>query len=215
MATSTAVRSYEDYVKEQLEASKRMTQGADRKYISTKGKMFTLPSGTSDKGPLRVVVLGFTNVNTFFEGDYDPSKHQSPACFAINRFPEELKPDTDAPKPQNEDCATCPQNKFGSKGKGKACRNKVRLALVQPEDVSEDSTIFLLDTSPTAVKTWGSYVDTLREAHSAIVQQKITDIKFHPDHAYGTLIFEPAGDNPIKPAVMQALIARANQLLDG
>lgn len=206
--------SYEDLVRQQLENSKRMAPSSEKNFVSIKGKQFTTPSGQSDKGPMRVVIVGFTNVNTYFEGAYDPNQHQRPVCFAINNFLDKLAPHPKSEKPQHTDCATCPHNQFGSRGKGKACRNRARLAFVAPKDANSDTQILLLDMPPTSLKAWGSYVETLREGHGQAVMQVVTEIAFHPNEAFPTLIFAPADANPIKAEVMTALMQRASKLLE-
>lgn len=52
--------SIEDEIKRELAAqSKQLGDGPSNK-IATKGKVFTLPDGRSDPGPLQAVILDYT-----------------------------------------------------------------------------------------------------------------------------------------------------------
>lgn len=119
-------------------------------------KKLTLPDGTKTE-ELECVVVDFTSYNTFYEGTYDSKNPVPPTCFAIHPIPKEMAPSDNSPAKQNDDCATCPMNAFGSNGNGKACKNQRRLAILPP-DADEDTPLWLLNVSPTAIRNFDGFV---------------------------------------------------------
>lgn len=96
---------------------------------------------------LAVVVLGAVYHNTFFAARWDPnSEANAPTCYAYGQVEAEMRPHASMQsdmgwfQPQTEFqpdgmpglCSTCPKNVFGTSptGKGKACQNRARLAVV-------------------------------------------------------------------------------------
>ena len=188
-------------VKEQLAAiSKDMDQqigGMATKKISTNGKVFTLPNGDSNPGPLTVVILDFIYMNSYFVGAYDPKKPARPVCFAINRVIKQkdgtpvAAPSAAAPEPQGENCETCPkfQWKSGPNGKGKACKQQRRLIVCSPDakTVEEVMTIYV---SPKALTNFDGYMTKLVNAGFDSPLQITTDISFDPNQTYPLLQFK-------------------------
>ena len=82
-------------VKEQMAADLARLKGRvaapSGNQISTGGKVFRLPDGTQERGPMRVVIVDFTNRNMFYEGEYDADNIQPPACFAIGDIIDDMK----------------------------------------------------------------------------------------------------------------------------
>jgi hypothetical protein len=117
--------------------------------------------------PLPVLIVGAAHENALYEGKFVPGKYSSPVCFAIGKEESEMKPHADSPKPQHAECRTCPLNQFGSSGKGKACKNSVRLVAL-PGTVTEADVATAEAASiaipPTSLNAWGSYVKGLRDA---------------------------------------------------
>ena len=60
------------------------------------------------------------------------------------------------PKPSGT-CATCPLNQWGSKGKGKACADKMRLYIMREGDVLP----ILITLPPTSLANWRKYAVAL------------------------------------------------------
>ena len=106
------------------------------------GAFFGLKGGilTFDKIPIAnnkmgVIVLDSLLENVYFDSEYDPDVIAAPICFAHGRLEKDMKPHelvVAAGQAQSEQCTGCPKNAFGTadKGRGKACRNTRRLALI-------------------------------------------------------------------------------------
>jgi hypothetical protein len=189
MAESKAVRSIQDEIKAEIEGLKDRVEPPSGFKISTKGKMFTLPNGSSSEGPLSCVILDWVTANIYFKGIYNPNDIKPPACWAISDKPADLAPSENVPDAQNKTCKGCPQNEWGSgTGKGKACKNTRRL-LVVPADADEKSQPWVLDVSPTGLKHFDKYVNALADMGMHPIQL-VTDISFDESEAYPSLRFK-------------------------
>jgi hypothetical protein len=122
------------------------------------GKFFSTAAGVlkwaGDEVPgnqMAVVVLASVVERVYYEGRYDASNSSSPVCYAFGRKPEGMTPYAEAESPQHENCEDCPQNKWdtGANGKGKACREQRRLALI-PAGTFDKGGAFVLEEDPQA-----------------------------------------------------------------
>ncbi len=152
----------------------------------------TVAGGTIPGGRAEVIVLGSCFENSWYgSAAYDPDDPQPPVCYAFGEAAEEMVPHADCQDPQNpEGCATCPKNAFGSAdtGRGKACGNKKRLAVLLAKDV-EDADAEAISTaelatarvSPTNLKAWAGYVRAVAEEHGRPPWAVVTEISSHAD----------------------------------
>lgn len=155
--------------------------------IQLKGKKFKLPDG-SETDVLNVVIVDFIATNNFYEGAYDPNNISPPACFAIGQIPTNLVPSNNAPVRQSDSCSGCPMNQFGSSGNGKACKNQRRLAVLPP-DADEDTPLWVLDVSPTGLKSFDGYVRSTSTKFGVLPVGLITEITFDSAVDYASLRF--------------------------
>ncbi len=174
-------------------------------------KLITKSAGTGHDGrplpeaPVQhvdvVVVAAASAISKkWYAGGYTDGVSQAPDCFSING----VSPDAASRDKQNEFCATCPQNIWGSatteRGrKAKACRDGRRIALVPIDDVPnvDYGGAMLLDIPPTSLASLEMYVRTL-ERLQADASQVVTRIGFNPDVTHQELTFETVGwvDDP-------------------
>lgn len=166
----------------------QINQGGGSK-IKTTDKQFTFPDGTVEDGPIQVVIVDFVSTNSLYEGAYDPNNPEPPICFAVGKNIKEMKPSANSPEPQAESCAECPMNQFGSDGNGKACKNRRRLALLGPDDVSAEDELMIIEVSPTGLKRFDGYVGTVAKMHQIPPIGVVTEVGFNPDLSYPTLTF--------------------------
>lgn len=160
--------------------------------ISLKGGQFSM--GDEVLGDeIAVVTLNSVWLNIYYDMEYDKDTPSAPRCYAYGHSVAEMAPHESMADhaewfaPQSYDCQTCQFNKFGSarKGKGKACSNKERLAVIpggiyEPIKGSKDKklTLYLGEErheyfrdadalsillSVTSVKNWNEYVRKLAE----------------------------------------------------
>lgn len=197
---STALASIQEKIKAELAIARTTVAAPSAKTISVKGKTFTLPTGVSSQGPITSIILDYRNFNKYYTALYNPQKPSAPDCFAIHSVIEEMAPHEKARKPSHPNCRECTFNKFGSAtggGKGKACRNTVRLAVIPSDFMSttkEDTEPMLLNISPTGLTGWSMYVNGLL-VNEMLPVQIVTEISFDANAAYPKLIFKGLKQN--------------------
>lgn len=198
---TNALVQYEEQLKRELAGLRDNVETPSSNRISTKGKLFTMPGGRSDPGPMLAIVLDFIALNQYWSTPYNANTRVPADCQAINRVIKELSPDPAlSPKLQHANCKDCPRNQWntGPNGKGKACKNERKLLLVAP-DFNEKSEPMTLIVSPTGTKHWDKYLRDLASDHGVLPVQVITQIRFDPNQSYPTLLF----DLPQDPAMQK------------
>ena len=163
----------------------------------TQDKKFQLPDGLMSSDPIKAIIVDFASANYYYPNAYNQNSIETPVCFAIGLEPGSLVPSTKSSDRQSEDCAGCPQNAWGSSGRGnsKACKNSRVLALMMPdEDV--DSPMYLLRVSPTGIRAFDAYVSAVARVGTSPIGV-VTTISFDPNSTYASLRFEDPVPNPI------------------
>ena len=154
-------------------------------FISTKGGRLTFNGGEIPDGVMNVIVLDHIFENHCYTTDYDADNPTSPVCFAFGTAAKELAPHENSTEPQCEQCDGCPMNEFGTaeRGKGKACKNIRRLALITEEDLEdiEGATVAYLKVPVTSVKAWAGYVQQLANVMKKPPFAFITEVSIVPD----------------------------------
>lgn len=219
---SDAVEPGKEVVNVEEEIAKQLATLKDRigappsNKIATKGKKFTLPSGTASTGPLNVVILDWRWVLAHYPGAFNPNNPQDPDCFAVGLDKPEsgqLVPHESIEKPHGENCAVCAKNQWNSdpNGRGKACKNQLRLLVMAPDadDSTEPLTLYV---SPTALKNFFAYTSELANVHNLDIIQVETKIGFDPNETYPKLTFE-LGDKHAKVNEMWALKTRYQEMV--
>lgn len=179
--TGTAVANWDqELANAAMNQEAARSTGGGGKFIGTRGAVFAY-DGDEIGQDMNVVVIDYVNENQYYDPDeaYDPENPQSPICFAFARSEDELAPHTDSPKPQHEQCGGCPQNAFGSAGKGrkgKACKNVMRLACITEGALEEgaegiaSTDVAYLKVSTTNVKHFSKYLEQLKDANRGKVR---------------------------------------------
>lgn len=126
----TALVSVEDRVRQQLALQTQKASELQNKanLISFKGGQLVVDGTPVPGGEAEVLVLAQQAERAYYEGVYDPSKPQVPACYSFDM----TAPHPMASNPQSTACEECEHNKWGSarQGKGKACRESARVAVI-------------------------------------------------------------------------------------
>lgn len=159
--------------------------------ISTKGGKFTF-NGAVLSQPLAVIILDVVRENAYYEGEYDADEVKPPRCFAIARVEkpgddEQMAPPADLKTKESERCASCWANEFGSaeRGKGKACKNRLRLAVLPAGDVEPEVLVrqdpALLRVPPTSIKHFSKYAKQLSGAMKKPPFAVVTELELHDD----------------------------------
>ena len=177
-----------DYM-EQLRAMAIQTTEAEKpssSWVSFKGGQLVINEQRmkGDKAP--VVVIHSIFENQLYKNKYDPNNPEPPICYAFGETDEGLAPHPDSTSPQNVDCATCPKNEWGSDpagGKGKACKNVRRLALMSSADLDkvDKANIVLAKLPVTSVKNWSTYANQVANVLKVPPIAVITELSVVPD----------------------------------
>jgi hypothetical protein len=166
--------------------------------ISIKGARFRIIDGDTetvlDSTSLEVVIVGANPrlSKTWYAKQWTPdSEPSAPECFSLDG----IGPDPQSTNPQNDLCASCPQNAWGSKvtpqgQQIKACADQKRLAVVAADDAN--GPIYLLQVTPAALKGLNQYQKELsvRGIPPEIVKTKVS---FDTDASYPKLKFSFGG----------------------
>ena len=162
--------------------------------ISIKGSRFRIKEGSTETVlntlELEVVIVGANPrlSKTWYAAKWDPNAEASaPNCYSLDG----VSPAADAEDPQNDLCASCPKNAWGSEvtDKGqqlKACSDHKRLAVVAADDAS--GPVYLLEVTPAALKGLNQYQRelTMRGIPAEVVKTKVT---FDTDASFPKLKF--------------------------
>jgi hypothetical protein len=118
----------------------------------------------------------------WYKDRYDPNVKSVPACYSIGEGKaEDLAPHAAAKEKQAEACKVCEKFEWGSDpngGRGKACKERRRLALVPADGTSE---MLMASIPPTSIKGWANYVLEIAATTGRPVYGVITKIKVVPD----------------------------------
>lgn len=211
--------------------------GAAYPRISIKGSRFRIVEGDTetvlDSTTIDVVIVGANPrlSKTYYAKQWTPDAEPSaPDCFSLDG----IAPDPEATSPQNDLCASCPQNAWGSKVNPttgqeiKACSDLKRLAVVAADDPS--GPIYLLLVTPAALKGLNQYQKelTVRGIPPEIVKTRVSfdtnasfpllkfgfggfldaDVQSVVDELFGSsAVTEITGEAPRQPVAVPAIAA--------
>jgi len=157
-------------------------------FVSTKGGRLSFNGGEIPEGRMNIVVLDHVLENQFYVDAFDANNPASPVCFAFGTNDKDMQPHEKSSDPQGSDegmCHGCPMNEFGSaeRGKGKACKNIRRLALITEGDLDdiENATVAYLKVPVMSVKNWAGYVQQLGNVLKVPPFAVITEVSVVPD----------------------------------
>lgn len=156
------------------------------------------------------VVLDHYPVNAYWEHKFT-GENNPPDCSSMDNTTGIIM--VDGKTVGTRACATCPNNQWGSDpegGKGKACKNMLRIYLV------EEGNAFpvLLTLPPTSTGNWKDYMKRLsgkmKSVYGSITRVKLEKDKSEGGITYSKATFSKAGD--LSREEKQAIKAYADQL---
>lgn len=173
------------------------TSGKDSIRI-TQDKKFQFPDETTSDGPLELIILDFVYRNEYYPGAYNRKEQVAPTCFAVSPEQNSLAPSVNSPKAQSDSCSKCQWDKYGSspQGEGKACKNTVFMAVLQP-DADVETPMFVIKTSPTGIRYINQHIAKVARQFQLPVWAVTTKLYFDPNVSYPSLRFDILGENPI------------------
>lgn len=218
LSTEELMAKYRERLSDRAANLSKQITAAPSNVIKLKGRVFTMPDGTTNPGPLKAVILDFVSFNSYFKGAYNANKPVPPVCWAHGDM-DSLSPSANSPEVQHDgDCASCPKNQWGSAtngGKGKACKNQLKIAIMAWDLKTPDSSkIYLLNVSPTGIKIFSGFARRVQKSlgPDALPIRVVCDIGFDPQQTYPTLTFTEMGFNE-NLGVSLELLTDARELL--
>ena len=143
---------------------------------------------------LRVVVVKANPhvSKNYYEGKYVEGSIDAPTCYSIDGD----RPEPDSPEIQNDICATCPKNVFGSRitengKKAKACSDTRRMVVLPEGDLANErfGGPMLLRVPPTSLSELASYGRKFKGTNHRY-NTVVTRLSFDMDTAYPRLQFK-------------------------
>lgn len=160
----TALVKWEEEFANIAKENAKNAKVSEGKFLSFKGGRMSFGGADVEDNEIRCVVIGWAYHNAYYDPDepYDPKNPQSPICYATGVGEDEMVPHENAPEKQCGGCVDCPFNQFESAktGKGKACKNGIRLALIAESDLEDMDSVEVVYASlpPKSIKNWLVYV---------------------------------------------------------
>lgn len=170
--------------------------------LSIKGKVFTLVKGSEKKILTRDVdgeemavqslTVSVARANTKYRVFYasaftEGEENKKPTCYSTDG----VAPAHNAAEPQSKKCMGCAQNVWGVRdGKGTACSQRTRLAVVDPNNMSEEP--ILLNVPPASRKAWMQAVEAA-DMRGQDYNRMVLRMSFDKEAATPKLVFKPTG----------------------
>lgn len=223
----SAIQKWDEELAKLAEQTANMEASAGGgQFFSVKGGVLTFGDAPVPNNEMAVVIIDHILENVHYEDEYDADNRSSPTCYAFGRDEKEMTPHqaaVDAGRAEEGPCKSCEKNEFGSadRGKGKACKNTRRLAMVPAGTLKDNGRkITLIDdaehyaTTPvgfmklpvTSVKGFATFVkqvaDTMRVPPCGLA----TKVSVVPDaKTQHKVLFTPMAKlpNSLIPAVMK------------
>lgn len=198
---STQMATWDEELAKQAAISAGMEEStASGQFFSTKSGVLSWNDSPIPGNQMAVIILDSILENVFYEGSYNPDTPQGPICFAFGRDDKTLAPHANvftAGTNQSMACHGCPMNEFGTAdvGRGKACRNTRRLALIPAgsfdaqgkfnmvEDPShyENTAVAFMKLPVTSVKGYAAFVKQLAGGLKRPPHGIVTKVSVVPD----------------------------------
>lgn len=197
---STEVANWDDELAKYADQASNMENSvATGNFFGTKGGTLTYNNTPFPNNEMAVVILDSIMEHVYYGDSYDPENPTTPVCFAFGREETEMSPHEVCVKGGHNQCAMCKDcewNEFGSAdvGKGKACKNSRRIAMIpagkldknsfdayeKPSDF-EKTQIAYMRLPVTSVKAYAAFVKQLSSALRKPPFAVFTRVKLVPD----------------------------------
>jgi hypothetical protein len=232
-STSRAVVNWEEQMEKDAQVAAEMEKNTGGgQFFSVRGGQLSFNGATLPGNEMIAVVVDSIFENAFYEGKFDPDSPTPPTCFAFDRVEEDLKPHEvvfQHEQAQNETCHGCPMNQWASAdtGRGKACKNARRLALISAGQVNQKTGDYELEDEEgafakapmgflkvpvTSVAAWGSMVKQVAGTFKRPPHGIYMHVKVVPDAKTQFKVqFTPLDKLPNE--VMAAVMARREEAM--
>lgn len=209
----TALINWEEELAREAKAAAEIEKNVGGgSWFSTRAGQLTLNDIAVQGNQLVAIVVSHIIENSYFDEAFDPDRITPPKCFALGIDEHLMAPHESVlalDQQEHPTCKGCPQNAYktavrqdGRRGKGKACGNRRRLAVLNvgsidqtgnrfelfrddngdiEEDHYKSAPIVGLKIPPTSLKGWASYVSQLSLTVGRPPWAVFTKIQMVPD----------------------------------
>jgi hypothetical protein len=196
-------------------AKKTVAQvGGGGNFLSIRGGALSYQKVAVKGNKMRCIVLAQVLENQHYPAAFDPDSPASPDCYAFGEDRDGMAPHEAVERPFNPTCAGCPMKEFGSaeRGRGKACGDVIRLALIAEEDLGdiEGAEIAYLKVPYYSTLEWAAYVRELDEVYHKPPLAFFTELGVVPDPKSQFRVKFERGDE-LDEASFEALFARQEE----
>jgi hypothetical protein len=145
--------------------------GGGGNFISLKSGVLSYQKAVIPENKMRVIVLAQLLENQYYAEAYEEGQPTSPSCYAYGTTDRKtMKPDPEhVEHPVSDKCDGCENKEFGTadRGKGKACADVMRLAMITEGDLGEIETaeIAYMKIPYFTTLEWAGYVRQLSDVH--------------------------------------------------
>ncbi len=228
-SSSRALTKWDEELARQAEAAAAVEAStATGSFFSLKGGTLSINDSPVPNNEMAVIILDSILENVYYGSDYDPDAMSPPKCFAFGRDEKTMKPHVipiESGHAQAEQCQGCEWNEYGSadRGRGKACRNTRRLAMIpagtfdergklEPfeDDSFETAQISFMKLPVTSVRGYAAFVKQIagalkRPPLGVFTRVSVVD---DPDTQF-KVVFEPLSTVPDE--IMATIMQRAEE----
>lgn len=191
-------------------------------FISTRGGVLSIGGAPVPGNEMAVIIMDSIHENQYYTTAWDGNTVASPVCYAFSRTGKEMQPCKEAETPQYTECAGCQWAEWGSddKGKGKACKEVRRLAIMSIGSFNKARDLVIMDDAadyiPTAeivylkvpvtsVKNFTNFVKSVGTINRLPPYSVIARVAIVPGVPAWKLLFERVADVPeeLIPAILE------------
>jgi hypothetical protein len=222
---STAVVAWKERLQGLASKAKALVQGIGvGNWLGTANGTLTYKNNVVEGNALDVVILEAQFENALYQGKYNPKSPQPPICYAFGSSPDEMAPHEKCEAPQSDTCAECPHNQWGTgdEGRGKACKNTMRIAAMLGDDTTlknahtiQEAEIVLAKVPVTSVRNYAGYVNQLGDEPPVVF---VTEVSLTPDPtSQFKMNFTPKDrilDMGLHDDAMEALFDKADKAIE-
>lgn len=144
--------------------------GGGGSFISMKAGRLSFKQQPFPENKLTCIVLHAVLQKEHYAAKYDPNNPASPDCYAFGLDADDMAPHEAVDEPYAEACRSCPNNQFGTAdtGKGKACADVRRIALISEVDFDniEGAEIAFCKLAYFSSINWANYVRKITETYN-------------------------------------------------
>jgi len=157
-------------------------------WVSFKGGILTIGGTPMKNNKVEAVIIHSVFENQWYKERYDPNNPTPPHCYALGESDDDLKPHLESAEPQAPNCRDCAKNQWGSDpggGKGKACKNVRRLAMISVTDLDlrriPSAEVAVAKLPVTSVKNWATYASQIANVLKLPPLAVKTEVSVEPD----------------------------------